>query len=202
LVVHPGSTATRDQVLDALWPDFDPATALNSLNQTIYFLRRVLEPTYVAGSSPEYVHFEGETIWLDSELVTSRSGICRALIDESVGRESDRIDEVLTNYTGRFALEFAYEEWSAHYRDSLHASFLAVVERAIILLEDSGQLGPAILQARRALQADPSADQIELRLLRLYRQTNAHAAAAEQYAHYSSVLRDELGVEPPPLDEI
>ena len=36
-------SSTRDQVLDALWPELDPVDALNSLNQTVYFLRRVLE---------------------------------------------------------------------------------------------------------------------------------------------------------------
>ena len=38
--------ATQDQVLDALWPDLDPDVAINSLNQTIYFLRRVFEQDY------------------------------------------------------------------------------------------------------------------------------------------------------------
>jgi two-component SAPR family response regulator len=123
-------------------------------------------------------------------------------MNEAVGRESEAIDQILDNYTDRFALDFAYEDWAAHYRDSLHASFLATVERAIGVMEDAGQYEAAVLRARRALQVDPSADEVELRLLRLYRRTHAHAAAAEQYAHYASVLRDELGVEPPRLEEI
>jgi DNA-binding SARP family transcriptional activator len=49
---------------------------------------------------------------------------------------------------------------------------------------------------------DPGADTVELTLLRAYKASGRHAAAAEQYAHYSSVLRDQLGVEPPRLDEI
>ena len=44
--------------------------------------------------------------------------------------------------------------------------------------------------------------QIELSLLKLYRRTGAHAAAAEQYAHYAAVLRNDLGIEPPPLDSL
>ena len=45
LLTRPRYAATRDEVMDALWPDFDPADALNSLNQTVYFLRRVFEPS-------------------------------------------------------------------------------------------------------------------------------------------------------------
>jgi flagellar hook protein FlgE len=34
------------------------------------------------------------------------------------------------------------------------------------------------------------------------RVTGAHAAAAEQYAHYAAMVREELGVEPPPLESL
>ena len=49
---------------------------------------------------------------------------------------------------------------------------------------------------------DPEADGIEVSLLRLYRLTGAHAAAAEQYTHYATTMRDQLGIEPPPLDTL
>ena len=58
-------SSTRDQVLDALWPELDPMDALNSLNQTVYFLRRVLEERYVDDLSPGYLHHDSDLIWLD-----------------------------------------------------------------------------------------------------------------------------------------
>jgi hypothetical protein len=44
---------TRDEVLDTLWPDSDPAAAVNSLNQTVFQLRRLLDETYKEGESPQ-----------------------------------------------------------------------------------------------------------------------------------------------------
>ncbi len=73
LLTRPAMSSTRDQVLDALWPELDPLDALNSLNQTVYFLRRVLEEDYVDDLSPGYIHHDSELIWLDQELVSSRS---------------------------------------------------------------------------------------------------------------------------------
>ena len=73
LVSRPRLSATRDEVMDALWPEFDPADALNSLNQTVYFLRRVFEPEYKDDLSPGYVRHESDVIWLDGDLVESRS---------------------------------------------------------------------------------------------------------------------------------
>ena len=58
LITRPGMSAARDQVVDALWPDQDPDAASNSLNQTVYFLRRVFEPQYAEDLSPGYVHHE------------------------------------------------------------------------------------------------------------------------------------------------
>jgi two-component SAPR family response regulator len=162
----------------------------------------VIDSKYVAAVSPEYVHFEGETVWLDQELVTSRSREVRQLVEEAQRAGTEQIGAVLDAYTDRFALDFVYEDWATSYRDSLHASFLSAAERAIRQLAQSGRPDDAIHVARRTLAVDPSADQIELALLRLYRKTGANAAAAEQYAHYSSVLRDELGVDPPTLDEL
>jgi two-component SAPR family response regulator len=84
----------------------------------------------------------------------------------------------------------------------LHASYLEIVERAVVDDLSSGHYERGIRVARRTLEIDPSAEQVEVSLLRLYRLTGAHAAAAEQYAHYASVMRDELGLEPPPLETL
>ena len=55
---------------------------------------------------------------------------------------------------------------------------------------------------QQALVVDPEADEIEAQVIRLYRLLGASAAAAEQYAHYASVLRDQLGVEPPRMEDL
>ena len=65
LVTRPDLSATRDQVLDSLWPDLDPEIAVNSLNQTVYFLRRVFEESYSDDLSPGYVHHDSDVVWLD-----------------------------------------------------------------------------------------------------------------------------------------
>ena len=81
LLTRPRFSATRDEVIDALWPDLSPDVAANSLNQTVYFLRRVFEPGYVDDLSAGYVHHNSDVLWLDPELVTSRSAQCLATLE-------------------------------------------------------------------------------------------------------------------------
>ena len=176
---------------------------MNSLNQTIYFLRRVFEPDYKEALSPGYVAYDSEVIRLDTELVESRSARCRALI-RAMGREPtvEEVERLIGEYRGRFALDFAYEEWAADYRDSLHAAYLRIAERELRRAADSGHYDRGIALAQRVIEVDPQADQVELALVRMYRLAGAHAAAAEQYGHYAGVMRRELGIEPAPLESV
>ncbi len=201
LVTRPRFSATRDEVMDALWPDFDPGDAQNSLNQTVYFLRRVFEPDYKDDLSPGYVHHESDVIWLDEALVSSRSSSCVALIRSMTSEPTPvEVEQLSVDYIAPFALDFAYEEWAGDYRSSLHSSYLQVIEKAVTVDTASGHFDRGINLARRALDLSPDADQVELSLLRMLQLNGSHAAAAEQYSHYAAAQRDTYGIEPPALE--
>ncbi len=203
LLTKTGLSATRDQVLDALWPDNDPDQAVNSLHQTVYFLRRIIEPAYSDDLSPGYINQDSELVWLDPELISSRTIRCKELMKALGSNPSlPAISALAEEYRGRFALDFSYEDWAAMHRESLHAQFLQVMERAIAASTSAGRFVDAMELARALLETDPSLDHIEASLVRMYRLLGAHAAAAEQYQHYTSLMRDELGIEPPPLDQM
>jgi DNA-binding SARP family transcriptional activator len=199
---RPGQAASRDEVIDALWPDLGPDTAANSLHQTIYFARRIFEPDYREGMSAGYVRFDGEVIGLDAETVDSTSRQAWGLVAACHRGDDHAIDDLLDIYTAKFALDFAYEEWTSSYRDNLHAAVLDVCEVMISEAHERSDFDRAIQLAHRALGTDPTADAIELMLIRAYKAASRHAAAAEQYAHYTSVLSDQLGIEAPAYDSI
>ena len=77
-----------------------------------------------------------------------------------------------------------------------------MIEGAVASDMATGHYQRGIELARRALAIDPDLDGLELYLLRMLRITGAHAAAAEQYGHYAAYVRNELGVEPPPLSSL
>jgi DNA-binding SARP family transcriptional activator len=76
------------------------------------------------------------------------------------------------------------------------------MERAIIARADRGDLDAAIRAARSVVETDPTADSVEVALIKLYRLVGSHAAAAEQYAHYASTQKSELGIEVPALADL
>jgi len=202
LLTRPGFMATREQVLEALWPDAPPEVGTNSLHQTIYFLRRELEPNYADDVSPGYVRLEGELVWLDPELVDSASRRFLDLSSASRIHEANDADDAIRLYSGKFAPEFEYEDWAISTRDSLHAAYLELVERTVRHHAANGDWLLGAETARLALAVDPSAEGVERNLISLYHHSGSHAAAAEQYAHFAAAQRAEYGVEPPPLQSI
>ena len=73
----------------------------------IYFLRRILEEDYVDDLSPGYVHHDSDLIWLDKDLVTSRSNESRRLIKSFPPVPTpEQVTEILKLYSGRFAMDF------------------------------------------------------------------------------------------------
>ena len=187
--------------MDALWPELDPEQGSNSIHQTIYFLRRVIDPEYRTGISPDYLHVESDAIWLDRELVQCRSWLCQAILGRRPISPSS-LDELMRIYLGRFAADFPYEDWASNYRDNLHARYLGEVERALTETQNGIDVARQLWIGQQALAVDPEADGIEAHVIRLYRELGATAAAAEQYGHYSSVMRDQLGVEPPRIEDL
>jgi DNA-binding SARP family transcriptional activator len=192
--------ANREEVLDALWPELSPDAASNSLHQAIYHWRRLLEPDYREWATANYVSFDGEVVSFDPGLVDSSSRMVWRMLRTSDG--GSRVDEIVDIYRGRYAIDFAYDDWTNDYRESLHSAVLAAVEAEIRRRRTKGEYDSAIGLSHRILAVDPQADAIEAELVRTYKDGGRQAAAAEQYAHYSTFVRDELGGEPVPLDDL
>jgi ATP/maltotriose-dependent transcriptional regulator MalT/DNA-binding SARP family transcriptional activator len=205
LLTRPRATATREQILDSMWPDIDPDAALNSLNQTLYFLRRDIETGYDDDLSVNYVRLEGELIWLDLDLTASDSAMFAEGATSAVASGATRLDRTLKSvraYSGRFLPEFEYEEWAIGWRERLHGSFLHLVNIAQLELVRLHRHSEAIDVTHYALSIDASNPALERALVWLYSSVGASTAASEQYQHYASTFRNELGIEPPSMEEL
>jgi len=205
LLTRPRATATREQVLDAMWPDLGPDAALNSLNQTLYYLRRDIDSGYDDDQSVNYVRLEGELIWLDLEVAAYDSAdfaaTANALLSSGM-HQPDRIVKAVRLYAGRFLPEFEYEEWAIGWRERLHGSFLHLVNMAQLELVRMHRNSEAIDVTQFALSTDATNPALERALVWLYSSVGASTAAAEQYRHYASVFRAELGADPPSMVEL
>jgi DNA-binding SARP family transcriptional activator len=203
LVTRPDLTATREQVLDQLWPDSDPVSGNNSLNQSLYFLRREVDPWYEDDVSVDYIRLQGDLVWLERGLTRIESVVFVRSVQAIDWREPDIDDlrRLVRSYRGSFAPEFEYEEWAIAWRTRAHAAFLSLANSAIDVFAAAGRGTEARDVAVQVLDVDPDATEIEAKLIRLYWQLGARSAAAAQYAHLESQSRAD-GIDPPSFTEL
>jgi DNA-binding SARP family transcriptional activator len=203
LVTRPGFTATREQVLEDLWPDGDPDSGANSLNQSLHFLRRELDQWYEVDVSHDYVVFEAELLWLDNQVtdVSSAAFLERAQrIDVAAAHGKDLVD-LVEHYSGQFCPEFEYDEWAIAWRSRVHAAYLDLAHRTIRTLVARSDIASAQVVATSVLSVDPSAVDIERKLIWLYAHSGSHSAAAAQYEHLAAAMRSD-GLDPPRLSDL
>jgi DNA-binding SARP family transcriptional activator len=204
LASRPSHSAARDQVLDAIWPNQSPEGAANSLHQTLYFLRRDIDPWFEDGHSVDYLVVEPDVVYLDPELVQVDSAAFFRQVTAAVAGDNiaDVAIPLLRDYQARFALDFEYEEWSLAWRDQLHALFLEAVQATATALQTTGRYQLAADIVEKALAIDPSALELEATLVVALHRSGATAAAAHQYSHFARAYEEEASDPPPSLIDL
>jgi DNA-binding SARP family transcriptional activator/tetratricopeptide (TPR) repeat protein len=203
LVTRPNFTATREQVLEDLWPDGDPGSGANSLNQSLYFVRREIDPWYEVDVSHDYVSFEAELLWLDADLVSVASAEFLSRARSMAGQKCSPTEYLglVSSYGGQFCPEFEYDEWAITWRSRVHAAYLDFAHRSIGRLAESSELSTARDIADLVLGVDPTALDIERKLVWIYAKLGSTSAAAKQYEHLALGFRAD-GLEPPSFESI
>jgi DNA-binding SARP family transcriptional activator len=193
----------REQVMDALWPDLDPAAAANNLHKNLHHLRGALAPHLAPHEAPAtLIALTGEVValapevWVDCQAFRQQAEVARA-----VGNDIALHEAALALYGGPLLPEDVYEDWAQAARDALQLLYVALLGDAGTLYEAQGQPERAIELWRRVLDADSVHETAHRTLMRLYAQAGSRHRALRQYQQCREALQRELGVEPDPATE-
>ncbi len=198
LVAHTGQTLTRDMVLDLLWPDADPAAAINSLNQTVFQLRRLLDPAYRDGRSPLYLISNSEAVQFNSDLVrTDLSEFRRLAARLAASPEGTPAAEgVLDLIRGEFLSDVRYEDWAWNLATVVHNEVRAVLMpiAAGFVRADRPELG--VRAACALVSLDPLDETAQIAVAERLSATGRRAAGRESLIQFARRAREELDEEP------
>jgi DNA-binding SARP family transcriptional activator len=202
LATRPRHAATRDEAIDALWPEAEAQAGLNSLNQAIYHLRRALDPDYdlalQEGTPTPYIRHEAEMVTVNLDLVSFDSARLRSTLDAVRRRaQADQIDDLLDSYLGPFGVEVPFEPWAEQHRSALDVGIFAIVEREMVAAHSVGDIDRAIDLALRAVRIDPTDGAMLEHLALLLEESGSIAGARRAAARAVSALR-EMDVAPNP----
>ncbi len=200
LLARVDNPPSRDQVIETLWPNAEPEDGVNSLNQSVYQLRRVIDPAYRDGDSPQYLISTTDTVALDSGLVATDLQAFRTLsraFDKGTAIDVRAIGNDLVDLVGgEFLAELVYEDWASSFRMAVHAEARQVLMR---LAEEpwlSSYPDLGLRAAARLADLDPYDEQAHLAMARCLQVMGRREAARRVIRRFLARLRDDLGEAP------
>jgi len=202
LAAHTEFPLTRDMAVDILWPEADAEAGVNNLNQTVFQLRRYLDPSYRAGDSPDYVISTSDEVKLNNRLVrTDLAEILRLPQRLAGGNGRSRaeiVGGVVDLVHGDFLGDLRYEDWAARLQLTVHSE----VRRRLMPFTDAGTagIGPelSIRAATVLLLLDPFDEPAVLALARAFTASGRRAAARKLISDYIESVQAEFGESPSP----
>ncbi len=200
LALSPGHRMHRDQLIDALWPEVDPDSALSSFHQALHAARRALEPDRPARSSNSLLRLHQQVLSLESadEVWIDAEAFQAAAIDARSSGDLDSCTAALLLYTGELLPEDLYESWTQRARDSLRQLYLDLLLTTAQLQEERGAATEAIEMLRTLIDADPLNESAYAALMQLHARSGRRDQAIRLYQQLSETLESELDAEPSP----
>ena len=204
IVVHGGRDVPKDILIDDLWPDTSPATALRRFKVTLHRLRLTLEPAMGKRFGWAYIHLKDNLVSLDRELcridVAAFHELCRHLRRIDTTDQDDAVLSLCQQarhlYRGDFLPEEPYAPWIEVKRSMLRDDYLQVLVRLVDLLDHRGQAEAAIDTLKVMARIAPTRDDIQRRLMQCYVDSGTPGLALAVYQNYHALLASDLGVAP------
>jgi DNA-binding SARP family transcriptional activator len=200
LASHLGRPMSRDQVIETLWPDADYTAGVNNLNQTVFQLRRELDPSHREGESAPYLISTPETVQLHPDLVRTDMHEVRRqaarLNDGPLVRRREAAEAILSLVRGEFLQELRYEPWSAPIQVRVHAELAGYLRPLIHAdgVEISHEIG--VRAACALLSLDEFDESAHFALIRQLARSGKRRAARIEADRYVERLRTDLDEEP------
>ncbi|ACG74579.1 transcriptional activator domain [Anaeromyxobacter sp. K] len=177
VALTPGRALGRDQAIDALWPDKDPASGANNLHRALYDLRQIL--------GGRWVDIERGQVRMRPDVWVDVDAFEQAIADG--GRE--RLAEAVSLYRGDLCPGEREVPWLSARRAVLRARFVEAAYPLARAHAEAGAAAQAIPLLRRLLEVDPAAEDAHRQLMRLLAESGRRAEALRQYDACEGALR-------------
>ncbi|MFF5075587.1 ATP-binding protein [Actinoplanes sp. NPDC000266] len=204
LLARAGRPVSTSELIDLIWGDDAPASALNVIHKYVGALRRLLEPAIPVRETGSYLQRRGNGYLIAAvpgmvDLVTFRQLVATARAALAQGRH----DEALDDFAEALGL------WQGHAGDGLAAGqpiFAALDEEFHAACADAATVAVSVHRPQRVLPAlrlaasmAPFHEPVQAGLIAALGAAGLQAEALSVFHTVRAGLAGELGVDPGPL---
>lgn len=192
----------REQIINAFWPEADESSINQTLNSTVYYLRKILGEACIVSDGRSYKldlpALYKDEIWYDVHLFQEWYTKARKALeskDEPVARAA--FSEMVDLYHGDYVQSF-YSDWCIFQRDKLRIAYLDARQHLAHMAWQNEQFDESILHWQHILAIDSCLEEAHSGLIRCYIRQDKRGLALRQYQRCAELLRSELAIEPGP----
>ena len=196
LLVHANHVLSRDQLIDELWGDEPPETAVQSLQVYVSRLRKLLPAETLLTRPPGY-QLAIEPAELDLHRFERLLSEGRdALAEGDPRRAATALHDALGLWRGPALAEFAFEPFAQAEIGRLESLRLAAVEERIEADLALGRHADLIGELEALVAENPYRERLRGQLMLALYRSGRQAEALDAYRNARRALVDELGIEP------
>src|SRR5436305_1376656 len=199
LLCRPYRRASRDELIEAIWPGHEAINAAHALDSAASVLRRHILRTGEAGSLLLTLRSGGETIfklagqhrlWVDADALLSL--VSQALRAECQGQAPlPLLEEAYALEGGEFLEDDLYVEWAQPRRHTINGARHRVLFKLVELYLKDERVGLAEELLFAALEEDPADEDALCRLMVLLVEQGRRQEALQLYQYTRDVLQEE-----------
>lgn len=197
LGAHLGERVTTDRLIDAMWGDDPPKSAVSAIQVYVSKIRRLFEPGLAAGATSSYLRSDAGAYVLDLPIeavdVASFAAVCH---DPDAG--DDAVVASLDLWRGDPFAEFTDAPWALTRSVELRQIRLRAVQRRYATAISAGRDGEIVDALRTDVAEYPYEERLTGLLMTALYRLGDQRGALEVYTTTRTLLVDELGLDPTP----
>jgi YVTN family beta-propeller protein len=198
LLLRRGETVSSDRLIDALWGERAPASAVKIVQGYVSNLRRLLGEGVLVTRGHGYV-LQTEPGQVDSERFAALVLDGRRLLASGdAGAAAERLRQALALWRGPPLADFAYEPFAQSEIARLEEARLAATEDRVEADLAVGDLSGVVGELEGPVEEHPLRERLQGQLMLALYRSGRQADALERYRHARQSLVEELGLEPGP----
>jgi DNA-binding SARP family transcriptional activator len=199
LLCRANRRASRDELIEAIWPNHEAINAAHALDSAASVLRRHILRTGELGSLLLTLRSGGETIfklagqqriWVDADALLSL--LSQAIRAECQGQNPlPLLEEAYALARGEFLEDDLYAEWAQGRRHTINGARHRVLFKLVDLYLEDERVGLAEELLFAALEEDPTDEDALCRLMVLLVEQERRQEALHLYHYTEDVLQEE-----------
>jgi predicted ATPase/DNA-binding SARP family transcriptional activator len=195
LALAPGQRRHREQVLDRLWPDLEPAAAARNLHQTLYVARRAL--VGLGAATDGLLTIRDEQVVLDAAGPVDVDVLqFEALATEALKTAQEASLRAAADlYGGDLLPDLPDAEWLTARRDELRETHREILVRLASSVRHHAP-EEALVILTRALESDPLHEGAVRALMVVLAEMGRRSEALARYERLAENLLDAFGTDP------